>query len=455
MNTSLAGAPESSTRPALSLSSRSQVFQGMAYGLEQPALLVSCTVELAPTVDFAGLDSAMEVLFKKPLPNDFHEPSTPELGLLKRLHHWHLFVQQEVSIPVFGHCFISAPGTTGEDSAAHYGMALPYFNAKASVTALNWTIKAVNRALAQPQLSATELAELRSELDSLNVQLRNQAPGGTNVTHFLEAAHILQMPATRLANAIFSLGMGANSCWFHSSITGNTASIGVGVAKNKVTSATILSRYGLPVPRHAVASSEEDALKIAHDLGFPVVVKPTDQDQGRGVFAGLRTEQSLGTAFRAAREFSSHILVETEEKANELKAEIDGGADFAELARENSIDPGAANGGDLGFFGRGMMVQPFEEAVFALANPGDVSAPVQSQFGWHVIKLEEKRDSAPPSFEQVAPQIQNQLLMRSFTEKVDALMEGVEINIEDPELKAKFDAQEAAEADAAAEPAAE
>jgi len=152
---------------------------------------------------------------------------------------------------------------------------------------------------------------------------------------------------------------------------------------------------------------------------------------------------------------ASHILVETEEKANEIKAEIDGGADFAELARENSIDPGAANGGDLGFFGRGMMVQPFEEAVFALANPGDVSAPVQSQFGWHVIKLEEKRDSAPPSFEQVAPQIQNQLLMRSFTEKVDALMEGVEINIEDPELKAKFDAQEAAEADAAAEPAAE
>ncbi|KKB08274.1 hypothetical protein VE26_12875 [Devosia chinhatensis] len=148
---------------------------------------------------------------------------------------------------------------------------------------------------------------------------------------------------------------------------------------------------------------------------------------------------------------ASHILVETEERANELKTEIDNGADFAELARENSIDPGAANGGDLGFFGQGMMVQPFEEAAFALAEPGDVSAPVQSQFGWHIIKLEEKRQSAPPTFEQVAPQIQNQLLMRSFSEKVDALMAGVEINIEDAELKAKFDAQEAAEAGAAAE----
>ncbi len=152
---------------------------------------------------------------------------------------------------------------------------------------------------------------------------------------------------------------------------------------------------------------------------------------------------------------ASHILVESEEEANQIKAELDGGADFAELAKEHSIDPGAANGGDLGFFGHGMMVKPFEDAAFALANVGDVSAPVQSQFGWHIIKLEEKRQSAPPSFEQVAPQIQNQLLMRSFTEKVDELMAGVEIKIEDADLKAKFDAQEAAEAEAAAQEAAE
>ena len=141
---------------------------------------------------------------------------------------------------------------------------------------------------------------------------------------------------------------------------------------------------------------------------------------------------------------ASHILVESEEEANNLKAELDGGADFATLAREHSIDPGAANGGDLGFFGKGMMVQPFEEAAFAL-DEGSVSAPVQSQFGWHIIRLEEKRQSAPPAFEQVAPQIQNQLLMRTFTEKVDELMAGVEVTIEDADLKAKFDAQEAAE----------
>lgn len=152
---------------------------------------------------------------------------------------------------------------------------------------------------------------------------------------------------------------------------------------------------------------------------------------------------------------ASHILVDSEEKANELKAELDGGADFATLAQENSIDPGAANGGDLGFFSRGMMVQPFEEAAYALANPGDISAPVQSQFGWHIIRLEEKRQSAPPALEQVAPQIQQQLLQQAFVSKVDELMAGVTVNIADPELKAKFDAQEAMEAEAAAGAAAE
>ncbi|SMQ86311.1 peptidyl-prolyl cis-trans isomerase C [Devosia lucknowensis] len=147
---------------------------------------------------------------------------------------------------------------------------------------------------------------------------------------------------------------------------------------------------------------------------------------------------------------ASHILVETEEEANDLKAQLDGGADFATLAKEHSIDPGAANGGDLGFFGKGMMVAPFEEAAFALAEPGDISAPVQSQFGWHIIKLEEKRQSQPPTFEQVAAQIQNQLLMTNFTQKVDELMSGTTVEITDPELKAKFDAQEAAEEAAAA-----
>lgn len=149
---------------------------------------------------------------------------------------------------------------------------------------------------------------------------------------------------------------------------------------------------------------------------------------------------------------ASHILVSTEEEAKAIKAELDGGADFVALAKEKSIDPGAANGGDLGFFGKGMMVAPFEAAAYALTEIGQVSEPVQSQFGWHVIRLEEKRQSAPPAFEEVASQLQQQLLMTTFDDTVAKLMEGVTIDIPDAELAAAVAQQ--TETDAAAEEAA-
>ena len=148
---------------------------------------------------------------------------------------------------------------------------------------------------------------------------------------------------------------------------------------------------------------------------------------------------------------ASHILVATEEEAKAVKAELDGGADFATLAKEKSIDPGAANGGDLGFFGKGMMVAPFEAAAYALTDIGQVSDPVQSQFGWHIIKLEEKRQSTPPAFEQVAGQLQQQLLMKTFDDTVAKLMEGVAIDIPDADLAAAVAQQ--TETDAAAEAA--
>lgn len=103
--------------------------------------------------------------------------------------------------------------------------------------------------------------------------------------------------------------------------------------------------------------------------------------------------------FEPGREFSAaHILVETEDEAKALVTELEGGADFAALAKDNSTGPSGPNGGDLGWFGLGMMVAPFEQAVLAL-EPGDISAPVQTQFGWHVIKLNESRLQDAPSLD--------------------------------------------------------
>ena len=100
-----------------------------------------------------------------------------------------------------------------------------------------------------------------------------------------------------------------------------------------------------------------------------------------------------------------HILVDTEELAKELAEKVAKGGDFAQLAKENSKDPGSKeNGGSLGYFGRGQMVAEFEQAAFGL-KAGEVSKPVKSQFGWHLIKVEDRRQKPPPSFEEVKDRI--------------------------------------------------
>src|ERR1700760_3077816 len=115
-----------------------------------------------------------------------------------------------------------------------------------------------------------------------------------------------------------------------------------------------------------------------------------------------------------------HILVETEDEAKAIKAELAKGADFAELAKKKSKDPGAADGGDLGFFTKDQMVPEFSAVAFSL-EPGKISDPVKSQFGWHVIKVEEKRSRKAPDFEQVKPQIETYVTRKAQADYVAKL----------------------------------
>jgi peptidyl-prolyl cis-trans isomerase C len=115
-----------------------------------------------------------------------------------------------------------------------------------------------------------------------------------------------------------------------------------------------------------------------------------------------------------------HILVPTEDEAKAILAQLKGGADFAALAKEKSKDPGAAEGGDLGYFTKEQMVPEFAEVAFKLGK-GQLSDPVKTQFGWHVIKVEEKRIRPTPTFEQVKPQIENYVAHRAQAELVENL----------------------------------
>jgi len=124
---------------------------------------------------------------------------------------------------------------------------------------------------------------------------------------------------------------------------------------------------------------------------------------------------------------ASHILVESAEEAEKLIAELDAGADFAELAKAHSTGPSGPNGGDLGFFAKGQMVPEFEAAAFALEPGTYTEAPVKTQFGYHIIKVDEKRTQEPPAFEDVQEQLRDAMVREALTERLAALKEAATI----------------------------
>ena len=122
-----------------------------------------------------------------------------------------------------------------------------------------------------------------------------------------------------------------------------------------------------------------------------------------------------------------HILVPTEAEAKTILAEIRKGTDFAEMAKQKSKDPGAAaEGGDLGYFTKDQMVPEFADQAFKM-NKGDVSEPVKSQFGWHIIKVEDKRNKPAPSFDQVKDQVEQYVTRRAQAEYITKLRETAKV----------------------------
>ena len=132
-----------------------------------------------------------------------------------------------------------------------------------------------------------------------------------------------------------------------------------------------------------------------------------------------------------------HILMKKEEDALDIVERLNRGDDFSTLAREKSEDRSAGNGGDLGYFQRGEMTKSFEEAAFALPV-GEISPPVKSEFGWHIIKVEDKRMTPIPSFEELKDRIKSDLVQQKSLDIADKLRAGAKIEVLDKGLAAKL-----------------
>lgn len=175
--------------------------------------------------------------------------------------------------------------------------------------------------------------------------------------------------------------------------------------------------------------NEERALMAANQIESIVATDITD-DQVQALYDEIFGNQEPEPEFNA-----SHILVETEEEALELLVALEGGADFAELAAEKSTGPSGPNGGSLGWFGLGEMVQEFEDAVLLL-EVGAVSPVVQTQFGFHVLILNEKRNKPAPEIQVVRPQLMDQLRQQAVEDAIATMTEGADITRPDEDFDA-------------------
>ncbi len=160
-----------------------------------------------------------------------------------------------------------------------------------------------------------------------------------------------------------------------------------------------------------------------------IVDERATEEKLKGAYADFVKEYKGEEEVRA-----SHILVKTEQEAKDIISQLEKGADFAKIAKEKSVDPSKErNGGDLGFFSKEQMVKEFADAAFALKKGETVKAPVKTQFGWHVIRVTDRRAAAAPKFEEVKDQLRQKLAESIAQDEINKLRGAAKI--------ARFDAE--------------
>ncbi len=185
--------------------------------------------------------------------------------------------------------------------------------------------------------------------------------------------------------------------------------------------------------RHSVTLENEQRGYISGVAIERVVAEAVTDEALQAAYDARFKDAAPQTEYNAA-----HILVETEEEAEKLKSDLAGGADFAELAKAHSTDTGSgAAGGDLGWFGLGVMVKPFEDAVVG-ATVGEVTGPIATDFGFHLILVKETRVAEQPTLDMVRDELAAEIENAAITAKIEELTQGATITREgeglDPEL---------------------
>ncbi len=291
---------------------------GLAHGLRHPPLHVPLRLQADAPVDLTPLRERVDAWVvdpHPPAPAPAAQLATPHGAgtpgrLLHLLHDTCQALLREQGIAVFGPCAVLRRAAGDDGRAGDWLLALPSVDRVATLAALDWVLEGANLLFGQAPATPEALVAWEGRLADLRGRLRLRGQAGINPIRFAEAGYRLDLPMTPIAPGITMVGLGRASRWLNSSLTDATPGLGVSLARRKDTSAALLRHGGLPLPPHRRADSADAAVEVARALGYPVVVKPADRDQGQGVFAHLTDDEQVRRAHDAARQVSNNILVE-------------------------------------------------------------------------------------------------------------------------------------------------
>lgn len=242
-------------------------------------------------------------------------------------------LQEAAGMPLLGEArVIPLPARRRMTDAGQWRLAIPALAPVAVADALPWINGWFHAVAAMPGCE-TLPPDQRDALERLLASMARLTPRGSNNRFFINAAHELDIPIVPMPGGVIQYGWGRRSRWLDSSFTELTSTISSRLARSKVLTNALLRQAGVPVAAQRLAPSLEVALEAAAVLGYPVVVKPANQDGGVGVSAGLQSEEHVRTAFGRARKYSSEILVEKHVEGRDYRVYVHRGRAIGAMER--------------------------------------------------------------------------------------------------------------------------
>lgn len=311
---------------------------GYLHGLKQPCLAWRVVIGASLSVDMlADIDRTVSERFPAQAqgPDMAGQRGDP---IVERIAALAVSILGASGHPVFDAPVLEAPSRA---SPGTWTVLQPCLDFDACIAAVETSVELFESAFKAGAHAAGGLAKRLDVLLEANAErLGHGRPAGFNAVHFLEAARALDVPWLRLSGGVFQVGVGASSRLLDSSFTDRTPVVSAVLARDKLRGARVMREAGIPVPEHFLVSSADDAVQAAARLGYPVVVKPADQDGGVGVSALLPDAAAVGQAYARARKVSDRILVERHVHGSDYRLQIVDGQVLGVIERS----PGGVTG---------------------------------------------------------------------------------------------------------------